>query len=116
MLRRLWSALTARRPREPRAYAYHDARERLDPDAGRNYGRMWIARAPDGTVKAAGWDCGETRMAARRWMGYGLSMELIPRAVLDEALASDPRRVFETTRPLDSIRGRAEADAVLRQS
>lgn len=116
MLSTIRSALTSWRQHGQRAYAYHDARERLDLDTERTYGRMWIARAPDGAVKAAGWDCGETRRAARRWLGYGLRMELIPRSVLDQALARDPRRVFETTAPLASVLEPAEAEAALRQN
>jgi hypothetical protein len=116
MLSTIRSALTSWRQHGQRAYAYHDARERLDPDAKRTYGRMWIARAPDGAVKAAGWDCGETRRAARRWLGYGLRMELIPRSIVDQALASDPRRVFETTEPLTPALEPTEAEAALQQS
>lgn len=115
MLKGLLSALTSGRPHALRAYAYHDARGRLDPDADRIYGRMWIARAPDGTVKAAGWDCGETRRLVRRWLGYGLRMELIPRSHIDRVLAGEPRRIFETEAPLGSVLTPAEAEASLRQ-
>lgn len=114
MLKGILSALTSGRRRAQRAYAYHDARERLDPDAERIYGRIWIARAPDGTVKAAGWDCAETRTSVRRWLRYGLRMELIPRSLIDRALGSEPRRVFETTAPLGSVLTPAEAEASLR--
>jgi hypothetical protein len=114
MLKGILSALTSGRQHAHRAYAYHDARGRLDPDEDRIYGRMWIARAPDGAVKAAGWDCAETRTAVRRWLRYGLRMELIPRSLIDRALSGEPTRVFETTAPLGSALTPAEAEASLR--
>lgn len=73
-------------------YAYHTNPDALDLDPKEPYARMLVARSPKGRVLAAGWDCAETRMFAKRWYGYGLNIEMIERDKVRELAAADEQR------------------------
>lgn len=96
---------------QKRPYAYHNDPERLDMDLANQFGRMIVVRDPQGRVRAAGWDCADTRRAAKRWVGYGLRAELVPtRVVLDLANNSE-FHVFATRAPVGETLGPQEAIA-----
>lgn len=75
------------------------------------YGQMIVARFASGEVVAAGWDCAGTRKDARKWLGRGLTLELVT-ADQVEAIA-DPAHVFSTNSPVGVVLSNEQALAAL---
>lgn len=102
------NTLQAKRP-----YCYYDDPGRLDMALADEMGRMIIARDPRGRVRAAGWDCADTRHAARRWLRYGLSIELVPTHVIRGLAQSSEFHVFATREPVGTVLEPQQAAAAL---
>lgn len=75
---------------------------------------MIVARCASGEVMAAGWDRAETRQDARKWLGRGLTLELVTAAQV-EAIA-DPAHVFSTNSSIGVVLSYEQALATLSDS
>lgn len=77
-------------------------------------GNMIVARRPDGTVEAAGWDYPEVRRDARDdWLERGLTLEFVTADQVNILAAIFPEHVFSTTAPVGHVLTRDQANKVL---
>ncbi len=104
----------ALRIRNAGLFTYHTHPADLTPDVEGRFGRLIVARDPgNGKAMAACWDCAETRRHARRWVDYGLRIELVDRDTLRAACAGNASKVFATTQPIGQMLSPSAAVAAL---